>query len=293
MIARVFPRRTAATPTDQLAFVGDPPLLLWSTMGGRKFSEIWISVAFSWDIAEAERLAVLWAEYGPVKIGGPAWGSSGEDFAPGIFLKKGYVITSRGCPNRCWFCSVWKREGPVTRELPIAQGHNVLDDNLLACSDGHIRAVFKMLREQKLGRVEFSGGLEAARFKQWHADLLAAVHPTQFFFAYDTPDDYEPLVEAGKILQRTPLNAKCFVGKTLNKTVPHRCRAYVLIGAPGDTHDKAEKRLKDTLKAGFWPAAMLWRDPRAAVETEPGWKKFQRIWTRPAIMGAIHRGALP
>ena len=28
MIARVFPRRTSATPDDELAFIGDPPLFL-------------------------------------------------------------------------------------------------------------------------------------------------------------------------------------------------------------------------------------------------------------------------
>jgi len=27
-VARVFPRRTSATPDDELAFVGDPPLVL-------------------------------------------------------------------------------------------------------------------------------------------------------------------------------------------------------------------------------------------------------------------------
>ena len=44
---------------------------------------------------------------------------SGGDFVPGRYLAPGYVITSRGCPNRCWFCSVWRREGAL-REFQAA-----------------------------------------------------------------------------------------------------------------------------------------------------------------------------
>ena len=49
-----------------------------------------------------------------------------------MYMKPGYVITSRGCPNRCWFCAVPKREGYQLRELPVTDGWIVADDNLLA-----------------------------------------------------------------------------------------------------------------------------------------------------------------
>jgi hypothetical protein len=64
-----------------------------------------------------------------------------------MYLKHGYVITSRGCNNACWFCKVPTREGGL-RELPITAGHNILDDNFLGCSEKHIRAVFEMLKTQ-------------------------------------------------------------------------------------------------------------------------------------------------
>jgi hypothetical protein len=66
-----------------------------------------------------------------VKIGGVAYGDRGAEFVSGKYIKSGYVFASRGCPRRCWFCSVWKRD-PVPRLLPIVDGWNVLDDNLLA-----------------------------------------------------------------------------------------------------------------------------------------------------------------
>lgn len=88
MTARVFPRRTRATPTDPLAFVGYPPLF-----GTEEVDRVHVSVAFTWDIPEAERLAAAWGAVAPVEIGGPALGAAGAEFMPGQYLAPGYVIT--------------------------------------------------------------------------------------------------------------------------------------------------------------------------------------------------------
>lgn len=263
-IIRVFPRRTRATPVDDLAYVGLPHLY-------SEADEVHISVTFTWDLPEADRLEREWRHVAPVKIGGPATGSRGGYFMPGMYLKPGYVITSRGCPNRCWFCSVWKREGDI-HELPISNGWNVLDDNLLACSGKHIHDVFGMLKRQK-HRAEFTGGFEAKRLLGWHAELLFDLYPKQMFFAYDTPDDYEPLRAAGKILNAVGFNNS-----------GHELRAYVLIGYPKDTFDDAERRLMQTIKAGFIPMAMLYRDKKGARDKE--WAMFHRLWARPAIIAS-------
>jgi hypothetical protein len=267
--ARVFPRRTNATPTDNLAFVGDPGLFT------PEVDEVEISVTFTWDIPEGERLYRAWKHIAPVSIGGPALGERGEEFVPGKYLKDGYVITSRGCPNNCWFCSVPKREGDI-RELPITQGWNVLDDNLLACSDAHVGNVFFMLLRQQ-HKAEFTGGLEAARLQDWHIDYLSEIKPKQIFFAYDTPDDLEPLRDAG--------NRLIEAGFT---TASHSLRCYVLIGYPKDTIEKAEIRLRETMECGFTPMAMLWRNDRGHRDSR--WMKFQRVWAKPAIIHA-HMGA--
>ncbi|MFA5379399.1 MAG: hypothetical protein WC455_26820 [Dehalococcoidia bacterium] len=263
-IIRVFPRRTKATPVDDLVRTGPPGLF-------DEADEVHISVAFTYDLPRAEWLAKQWGDVATVKIGGPATGERGEEFVPGRYIRDGYVITSRGCPNRCWFCDAWKREGEI-RELPIRDGWNVLDSNLLACSDDHIRAVFTMLKRQKQP-VEFTGGLEAARLKPWHVELLRNLKPKQMFFAYDTPDDYEPLWEAGKVL----LGA----GFT---TTSHALRAYVLCGYPRDTFEAAEKRIIETVMAGFMPMAMVWTPKNG--KADPEWKRWQRQWARPAIMAS-------
>ena len=231
--------------------------------------EVHISVAFQWDLRLAERLARAWQCVAPTRIGGPATGERGEDFEPGMYVRQGYTITSRGCPNRCWFCSVWRREGDV-RELPIRDGWNVLDDNLLACSDEHVRAVFAMLGRQRQA-AQFTGGLEAARLKPWHAKALKKLKPRQVFFAYDTPDDLEPLREAGRLM----LGAGFTVAS-------HRLRCYVLCGWPKDSTHAADGRMHEATEAGFTPMAMAWRGKNGSRSAE--WTTFQRTWARPAII---------
>ena len=239
---RVFPRQTNASPDDDMAFFGGPPL--WHID-----DEVKVSCTFTYDKPRGERLAEQWAKQGyDVQVGGAAYGSRGGDFVPGRFVKRGYVMTSRGCDNKCWFCYVWKREGNI-RELPVTEGYNVLDSNLLQCSERHIRAVFSMLGRQK-ERPLFTGGLEAARLKDWHVDLLAKTKTGRVFLAYDTPDDYEPLVEAAKAIRQV---------------LPQRqAMCYVLIGYFKDTKEAAERRLNQVLDLGLTPMAMLYRDDRGA-----------------------------
>lgn len=268
-IARVFPRKTNASPDDDLAFFGAPDLFV-----PRDLDEVHISVAFTWDIPRAEWFARQWEGVAPVKIGGPATGMRGEEFVAGRYLKTGHTITSRGCDNRCWFCSVWKRDGSL-RELPITDGWIVTDDNLLSCSDAHFDAVIQMLSRQKQ-KAEFRGGLEAKRLTVRHAEALRSIKPRRLYFAYDTPDDLVPLREAGELLRSAGFT-----------TASHNLCAYVLCGFKGDSFDAAESRMRDTLDAGFTPYAMAYRgnDGRKG----DGWAAFQRKWTRPWIIYGTDR----
>lgn len=59
-IARVFPRATTCTPKDEYAFTGDIPLFF-----PEDITEVHVSVTFSWDMPEAERLARAWRKLLP------------------------------------------------------------------------------------------------------------------------------------------------------------------------------------------------------------------------------------
>lgn len=101
-LIRVFPRRTKATPDDDLTYCGPPDLFA-------EADEVHVSVTFTYDKPIAERLAEQWRFVAPVKLGGVAYGDDSLEFIPGRYIKPGYTITSRGCPRRCWFCGVWKK----------------------------------------------------------------------------------------------------------------------------------------------------------------------------------------
>lgn len=269
-LIRVFPRRNKATPDDDLARFGPPDLF-------DEADEVHVSVTFTADKAIAERLAEQWRHVAPTKIGGVAYGDDSLEFIPGRYVKPGYTITSRGCPRRCWFCGVWKK-WPTVNPLPIYDGWNILDDNLLAAPRWHVEAVFEMLRRQGR-RVAFTGGLEALSLQDYQVDLLASLKPRpSMFFAYDPGDEFETL--------RSAASRMLEAGFT---TASHRLRVYVLIGFPKDTFDLAEKRLLQMVSIGFTPHAMLWLPETPSQEKyrpDPAWRAFQRRWVRPAIIHA-------
>lgn len=282
-IIRVFPTKTKATPRDDLAYVGSPDL--FAHMVGA--DEVHVSVTFTYDRLAAERLAEEWSRVAPVKIGGVGWrspefpyGDPGAEFIPGRYIRDGYIFTSRGCPRDCWFCSVPKRTGKTIRLLPIIEGWNILDDNLLACPRHHVESVFTMLRRQQR-RIEFTGGLEAKALEDYQVGLLADLKPRpNCFWAYDPGDAYETLKSAAKRLLDAGFTARS-----------HRLRCYVLIGYPKDTFTAAEKRLNDMLDLGFTPFAMLWRPETPSQEKwrpTKEWRDLRRCWARPAI---IHGGS--
>ena len=89
-IARVFPRRTKATPDDPLAFTGPPP------KGGLPdIEEVHVSVAFTYDMEKACQLAEQWMKLGvSVHMGGPAFNMPGGERA--MLSLQGAVQTAAG-----------------------------------------------------------------------------------------------------------------------------------------------------------------------------------------------------
>lgn len=263
---RVFPRRTNWTPTDALAFVGDPQLYRPPTQ------PVKISVTFTWDITEGQRLAKTWSDYYPdVQMGGPALGDPGGEFVPGQFLKEGVVITSRGCNRSCPWCFVPAKEGKI-RELPIKDGWIVQDNNVLACSRSHIENVFKMLRHQK-NAVTFSGGIDAILFQAWHRDLLDSIRLKEIWFACDSPAALPRLERVATLLDGIPQNKR---------------RCYVMVGFKNESMADAEHRLQQVYEMGFLPFCQLYKGPGEQVY-DVDWKALSRRWSRPAIYKVLQK----
>ncbi len=260
-IARVFTRKTSMTPVDEDVYFGVPPALL-----DIKYDEVHISCTFSLD-RDVNTLASCWGEFGTVRIGGPAFGDPGGEFTPGLYLKKGVTITSRGCPRNCPWCYVPGREGKI-RELEIHAGNNIQDNNLLACSKEHIKKVFAMLRTQKA--IDFGGGLDCRLLKDWHIEELRSLKIHQIWLAYDNKR-YLPAVKRA--------------AEKLTKYFKRdKLRCYCLIGYGDEKITTAAARLKTAWELGFLPFAMRY-DGRHYYTKD--WSDLTRNWCRQAITRGI------
>jgi len=267
-IIRVFPRRTSYTPTDEYAFVGDPPLVR------PEARDVHVSVTFTWDIPEAERLAQAWSQYYQyVSIGGPAIGHYTYDkFEPSVYVKEGVTFTTRGCNKWCPWCLVPRREGKL-RALNFKPGYIIQDNNLLQASKYHIRDVFTMLQRQKKA-ARFVGGLDATLIDNWVAGHLAELRIGEVFLAADTDSSLKPLEKAVSKLQ--------FLSQ-------RQLRCYVLLGFAGQTIEEAQRRLEKVWEVGCLPFAQLYQPPDRWIDYPKEWKDLARTWSRPAAMFAIHK----
>lgn len=264
-IIRVFPRKTAYTPTDELAFVGDPPLMR------PEADEVHVSVTFTWDIAEGKRLQKAWAQHYPiVKIGGPAFGQISGAFQPGFYVKPGVTFTTRGCDNHCPWCMVPQREGRLSHLLQFAPGYIIQDNNLLQAIPHHISRVMAMLKEQSRAAV-FAGGLQASLVNDWFAEQLRAIRVDSVFLAADTMGALRPLEKA--------LGHLSFLGR-------RKLRVYVMIGQDMQAD---QERLQAVWDLGGLPFAQLYQPPEKHIDYSPEWRAIAREWSRPAVMFATQK----
>ena len=265
----MFPRKTSYTPSDEMAFVGDPGLFRPDA------DEVHVSVTFTWDMKEGERLAGSWSDYySVVRLGGVAYGMASNKFIPGMYVKDGVTFTTRGCNNNCPWCLVRKYEGKLQEIKDFTPGYIIADNNILQASREHIECVFDMLRKQKRA-TQFSGGIQASLVTNWFADLLKTIRVSQLFLAADTKQALRPLRKAMDILK--------FLGR-------NKLRVYTMIGL--ESIEDATARMEAVWQMGGMPFAQLYQPPDKYIAYSREWKKLARAWSRPAIMKSIHKGGM-
>jgi hypothetical protein len=262
-IARVFPTKTNMTPLDLNAYYSAPGFFT------PKYDAVHISCVFTWDVKKAQQLALQWQKIAPVTIGGPAVdGESDQPFVPGMSLKNGITITSRGCVNNCSFCMV--RRGLIEFDN-FPEGNIVQDNNILACSTRHWRLVIDMLKKQR--RIEFKGGLDKYRIIPQIAEDIRGLKIKTLWLACDRPQGIKPLRKAVEILRKA--------GFTRNHIY-----CYVLIG---DDYIENLSRLKEVWEIGAMPFAQLLRNKEDNLKYPKRFYDLQRDWSRPAITRAINK----
>ena len=126
---------------------------------------------------------------------------------PSIDKKTAYGFTTRGCPNKCKWCVVPRKEGNIHPYMDVddiaVEGRInliLMDNNILACGYG-ISQIEKIISRKY--RVDFNQALDARLVTEDIAKLLAKVRWIDFIrFGCDTPKQIEECEKAMDLVNK-------------------------------------------------------------------------------------------
>lgn len=130
--------------------------------------------------------------------------------------KTAYGFLTRGCPNRCKWCVVPKKEGAITPYMDVEEiaieGRNnlILMDNNVLASDYGLRQIEKIVRLRL--KVDFNQGLDARLVTPEIAELLARVKWMKYIrFGCDTPAQIAECERATALLDKYGYRGEYFL----------------------------------------------------------------------------------
>lgn len=135
---------------------------------------------------------------------------------PHVDKKTAYGFLTRGCPNKCSWCVVPQKEGPVrpymdVDEIAIDGRTNLIlmDNNILACDYG-ISQIEKIIDRRY--RVDFNQAMDSRLVTDDIAALLAKVRWLRYVrFGCDTPGQIKTCEEAISKMRRYGFNGYFFL----------------------------------------------------------------------------------
>lgn len=187
---------------------------------------------------------------------------------PSIDNNTAYGFLTRGCPNKCKWCVVPRKEGNIRPYMDVddvaANGRTnlvLMDNNILACDYG-LEQIQKII--DRGYRVDFNQALDARLVTDDIAKLLAKVRWIDVIrFGCDTPRQIEECEEAMSMIDRYRKNTATYL-------------MYTMIGNDFDealnrlSHWKTFKRVRIV--------AQPFRDVDNPHQIVPQWQKDMARW---------------
>lgn len=238
----------------------------------REGSVAFISVAFTWRLPEARKVAEYYSRIGcKVKIGGPGTFTQKKYLAdidaeiggslPDAIARHNPMATraSYGCPVGCWFCIVPKMDGKTFTLLPDFPVRQILcDDNLSALPADYQQHIVDRYVREGVPLLDANSGFEPATFDDEVFARWKPILKGPWRFGYDEQTEGENVARVFKML------------KDLS---PRRKQVYTMIGH--EPFDVCMDRIQRVIGWGGEPYAQPFIKLNA-LKKEP---RIQHDWT--------------
>lgn len=238
----------------------------------REGDAAFISVAFTWRLPEARRLAEYYRAIGcRISIGGPGTFTQKKYLAdidatiggsiPDAIARHNPMATraSYGCPVGCWFCIVPKMDGKTFTLLDSFPVRPILcDDNLSALPADYQRHIVSRYLNEGVPLLDANSGFEPATFDD---EVFARWRPIlkgPWRFGYDEQTEGENVAR---------------VFKMLKDVSPRKKQVYTMIGH--EPFDVCMDRIRRVIGWGGEPYAQPFIKLNA-LQKEP---RVQHDWT--------------
>lgn len=175
---------------------------------------------------------------------------------PDLTADTAFGFLTRGCPRRCPFCHVGRKEGQRSRK--VADLHEfwtgqknivLMDPNILACPE-HWRLLEQLAASGAY--IDFNQGLDIRLIDKDVAELLGKMRIRYLHFAWDNPsEDLRPFFER--------------FSRWYHRTDPSRKGVYVLTNF-GSTLEQDLHRIYSLRDLGYSPYVMIYDKPNAPQE---------------------------
>ena len=199
---------------------------------------------------------------------------------PAIPSDTAYGFLTRGCPNKCRWCVVPRKEGRIVPYMDVdeiaIEGRTklvLMDNNILAAGDYAKQQVQKII--ERGYRVDFNQALDARLVTDEWAKLLAKVKwldKNRIRFGCDTHKQIEYCERAMEMIIRHGFHGEFFIYTMLNDNMTE-CYDRIL---------HWWRRLQDARKnhTGNWVYAYAqpYRDPDNPRQPIPQWQKDMAGW---------------
>ena len=190
-----------------------------------------------------------------------------------------FGFLTRGCPNKCKWCVVPKKEGAIRPYMDVdeiaIEGRNnlvLMDNNIIAAGDYAKEQMRKIIKRGY--RVDFNQAIDARLMTEEFADLMARMKwiDRRIRFGCDTTAQVPHCERAMQMLNEAGYHGEYFIYIMLNDDFQE---SYGRIDY-WSWRSKESRRKK--LPQRIYPHSQPYRDPMKKVHSFPQWQKDVTHW---------------